>query len=86
MGVPSIRCNTFVGRISYLEELEQRYCLTSGFFPYKEEPIYNKIQQLLSDKNLESKYQTYKKKMLHDKIDLNQWMIKLFENSLTKVQ
>ena len=81
LGVPSIRCNTFVGRISYLEELEQRYFLTSGFLPYKDDQIYNKVDQLLSEKDLENRYQDYRKIMLKDKSDLNQWMIKLFEDS-----
>ena len=33
LGTPAIRCNTFVGRLSYLEELEHKYELTYGFLP-----------------------------------------------------
>lgn len=33
LGVPSLRCNTFVGAISYLEELEHVHGLTRGFQP-----------------------------------------------------
>ena len=33
LGVPSLRCNSFAGRISYLEEEEHHYDLTFGFRP-----------------------------------------------------
>ena len=33
LGVPSFRCNSFVGRISCLEHLEQEFGLTRGFLP-----------------------------------------------------
>ncbi len=31
LGIPSLRCNDFVGKISYLEEEEKKYHLTYGF-------------------------------------------------------
>ena len=33
LGTPAIRCNSFVNRISYLEEEENTYELTFGFKP-----------------------------------------------------
>ena len=40
LGTPSIRCNTFVGRIHYLEEEEHRYGLTYGFRPEESERMF----------------------------------------------
>ena len=81
LGVPSIRCNSFVGSISYLEELENKYELTYGFKPNDEDAIINKINQLLSDITMLDKWKKRREIMLSEKIDFNDWMINYF-NSL----
>ena len=84
LGVPSIRINTFVGRISYLEELENNYNLGSGFLPNQlnEKEIISTIQKLISDSNTENLWNLKKQKMLSEKCDLNQWMIEYFEKEI----
>ena len=79
LGVPAIRCNTFVGRISYLEELEHKYGLTYGFLPQEEGQMFNKVVQLLDQGNLRVKWQTKREKMLADKIDLTPWLVDFVE-------
>jgi predicted glycosyltransferase len=79
LGVPSFRINSFVGRISYLEELENEYNLGFGILPDKENEILSKIKETLSTEKLEELWSLKKRKMLEDKIDLNQWMIDYFE-------
>jgi len=74
MGVPAIRCNTFVGRISYLEELEHRYGLTFGFRPEHFENALAKIKALLEMENLKEKWQGKRAKMLAEKVDLAKWI------------
>ncbi|MFH1000132.1 MAG: DUF354 domain-containing protein, partial [Bacteroidota bacterium] len=46
LGTPSIRINTFVGKISYLEELENHYQLGYGFLPYDEKEILKRVGEL----------------------------------------
>ena len=46
LGTPAIRCNSFVGRISYLEEEEHKYGLTFGFTPDKFDNLIIKIKEL----------------------------------------
>jgi predicted glycosyltransferase len=82
LGVPSIRCNSFVGRIFYLEELEHQYHLTYGFLPEQEKEILRKIKDILTTANLEQKFSYYRSNMLNDKINLTQWMINLFEKAI----
>ena len=53
LGVPSLRINTFVGKISYLEELEYVYGLTFGFLPEQELAFLSKLNELIKTKNLE---------------------------------
>jgi predicted glycosyltransferase len=80
LGVPSIRYNSFVGRISYLEELEKKYHLTFGFRPGEEESVERKVKELLNNKKLYEVFYNNKNRMLKDKLDLNKWMIELFSS------
>ena len=79
LGVPSIRCNTFVGRISVLEELERTYGLTFGFLPEQEAELYAKMVELLGRENLREEWQERRSEMLKDKVDLTQWMLDLLD-------
>jgi uncharacterized protein len=80
LGVPSVRINTFVGRISYLEELEKKYELTFGFLPNDFENALNKIQTLVNQKYRSLIFQKRRKKMLTEKIDLTAFIVWLIEN------
>ncbi len=83
LGIPAIRYNSFVGRISCLEELEHQYGLTYGFLPNRdEEKMLSKIKELLLIENLAIIWAKKRAKMLKDKIDLNQWMIAYFEKEI----
>jgi len=86
LGTPAIRYNSFVGRISYLEELEHKYQLTYGFKPGQEKEMFSKIKELLSLEDLDSIWQRRRRQMLSEKVDLNQWMINFFENINNKLQ
>jgi hypothetical protein len=80
LGTPAIRCNTFVRRISYLEELEHKYGLTYGFLPPDEERMFDKIMELLSTEDLKKIWQEKRSRLFQDKIDLTCWMVDFIEN------
>ena len=80
MGTPAIRCNTFVGRIHYLEEEEHKYGLTYGFRPEQSEAMFAKIDELLSMPNLKEEWQSRRQKMLSEKIDYAQFLTWFIEN------
>lgn len=80
LGTPAFRCNDFVGKISVMEEKEIKYGLSFNYPPLKYDAMIEKIQQLLSTKNLKSEFLAKKNKMLEDKIDLSAFMIWFFEN------
>lgn len=84
LGTPAIRYNSFVGRISYLEELEHKYGLTYGFKPGQEGEMINKIKELVNDNDLKAKWNERREIMLSEKCDLNQWMIDYFEREINK--
>lgn len=71
LGIPFLRCNDFVGRISYLEELESKYQLGYGFKPNEGALLLRKLAKLLENQDLQVEYQEKRKKMLSEKIDLS---------------
>lgn len=80
LGTPYIRYNDFVGRISYLEDLEQNYNLGYGIKIKDKDLLFKKVNELLSIEDIEMVWQQKRRKMLADKIDLTAYMIWLFEN------
>lgn len=80
LGTPAIRCNTFVGRIHYLDEEEHKFGLTYGFRPEQSEEMFQKIEELLSMTNLKEEWQKRRQKMLSEKIDYTQFLTWFIEN------
>lgn len=80
LGTPSVRCNSFVGRIAYLEEQEHTYGLTYGFKPNETDKMFIKIEELLKLNNLKEEWQKRRQKMLADKIDVTAFLVWFVEN------
>jgi len=70
LGVPSVRYNSLVGRISSMQELEYKYDLSYGFTPGHEEDMLKKLQYLLNKKNLQEECNRNREKLLKDKEDM----------------
>jgi predicted glycosyltransferase len=88
LGVPSVRINSFVGRISVLEELENKYHLTFGFKPKCFDEALNKIKELIISKDTKGKFKKKRTHLIDDKIDLTAfflWFIENYPKSITKV-
>jgi len=86
LGTPAIRSNSFVGRISYLEEQEQKYGLTYGFKPYEFEKMLSKIDELLNMPYLKEEWQKRRERMLDDKIDVTAFLVWFVENYPNSVE
>lgn len=86
LGTPAIRCNTFVGRIHYLEEEEHRYGLTYGFLPDQNENMFAKIEELLScsPEQLKKEWAQRRSLLLKDKIDYTAFLLNYIENDRWK--
>jgi uncharacterized protein len=86
LGVPFVRFNDFVGRLSYLNELENKYILGFGHITSDAEGMYKSIQKLLDMENRKEVFQTRRSKMLADKInyaDFQTWFIENYPESVT---
>lgn len=80
LGVPSLRCNSFARRISYLEEEEKKYGLTYSFLPEEFNKFKIKLTQLLEMSDLREEWQKRRNIMLKDKIDVTGFMVWFVEN------
>ena len=80
LGTPAIRNNSFVGKISYLEEEEHKYGLTYGFTPDRADEMIRKLDTLSEMPNLKEEWQKRRKRMLADKIDVTAFLVWFVEN------
>jgi hypothetical protein len=79
LGVPSLRCNTFAGRLSSLEEEEQKYGLTYAFRPDDFDRLVEKLKELLDMPGLKEVWQARRKAMLEEKTDVTSFLVWLAE-------
>ena len=86
MGVPSLRCNTFAGLLSSLEEEEKKYGLTYAFTPDDFERLLDKIRELLANPGLRTEWQAKRKAMLAEKIDVTSFLVWLAEGCPESVE
>lgn len=83
LGTPSVRCNTFKGKISYLTELERDFELTFAFHPKEEDNFINFIETLLSMENLREVWGKRRRVMLDTVEDVNEKIL-FFLDSINK--
>lgn len=89
LGVPFLRFNDFVGKLGYLDELENKYRLGFGVRPNEVELLFNKINELLNNKNLKYIFEERRQKMLSEKIrvtDFITWFLADFPKSFQILQ
>ncbi len=80
LGTPAFRCNSFAGRISYLNEEEYKYGLTFGFKPAEFEFMIRVIRQYLNVANLKEIWALKREKLLSDKIDVTSFLVDIISN------
>ena len=80
LGTPSIRFSDFKGRISVLEELEEKYQLTFGIKTDAPEKLKEKTAELLRMSDVRATFQQRRQKMLSEKIDVAAFLTKFIED------
>ncbi len=86
LGTPAIKCNSFAGRLSVPNELENKYHLCYSFLPQQFDLMLEKINELIYYPNLKKEWQNRKERMLQDKIDVTafwSWFIDNYPNSIS---
>lgn len=92
LGTPAIRYNDFVGELSYLEDLEKNYQLTTGVLTKNKEKLFDTVEKYLSDKDLKKEWSVKRQKMLDQKSDFSKclhWLLSCSPrdlNSMKKIE
>ncbi len=77
LATPSIRCNTFVGRLSVIENL-QNHGLTRGFLPKDFDKLLECLDEWLANDKIKEQWQQKRDEFVNRSVDLTEWMLKLF--------
>ena len=81
LGTPALRLNDFVGRISYLAELEA-YGLAFGFHPGDESSLLNLLGAVLGGQRPRARFHEARARFLSDMVDPLPWFIDLLLSRL----
>lgn len=81
LGVPNIRFSDDVGRLGYLNELENKYELSVGISPDNTYALFSKVERWIGklDKITE-KFRARRVQMLRDKIDVTAFFVWFLDN------
>ena len=80
LGTPFIRYNDFVGKIQYLNELENKYKMGWGVKTDEPERIFEIVEELFQNKNFKEHWMAKRNSLFDQKIDLNALTIWILEN------
>jgi hypothetical protein len=80
MGVPSVKCNTFAGRLSVPNELENSYGLCYSYHPNDFDLFIEKINDLLKRSDLRQDWGRKKNVFVNDHIDPVEFAVNFIEN------
>jgi predicted glycosyltransferase len=79
LGTPALRCNTLVGEISYLADLENNFGMAFGYKPEQFEQMLQKAEQLLQQPDLKSRWQEKRRAFLSERIDTTAFLVDFIE-------
>lgn len=82
LGVPALKCNTFAGRLSVPNELEQKYDLCYAYQPDDFDKLVARLEQLLAKDPdvLRKEWQEKRRRFLDDHIDVTAFFTWFIEN------
>ena len=83
LGVPALKCNTFAGRLSVPNMLENKYGLCYAYQPQQFDEMYHHIEQLLAKdtEELRNEWHAKQQRMIYDMIDPTDFFVNYIENN-----
>ena len=76
LGVPAFRCNTFVGKCSVIQELEEKYQLVQSFHPDQFEAMVLVVQEVLQRSERATIWEDRRKTLLSETVNVSDWIYK----------
>lgn len=80
LGVPALKCNTFAGKLSVPNEIEEKYGLCYAHQPSDFDKFYEHVKRLLENPNTKQEWNDKRERFLADKIDVTAFFTWLIEN------
>lgn len=80
MGVPSLKCNTFAGKLSVPNDIESTYQLCYSYLPEDFDNFYCHIENLLKAPDSKSEWMKRRNKFLEEKINSTDFFVWYIEN------
>lgn len=82
LGVPALKCNTFAGRLSVPNMLEEKYGLCYAYTPDRFDDLYRHTEKLLQTEPsaLRNEWQEKRGRMLHDMTDPTEFFVNCIEH------
>ncbi len=84
LGVPAVKCNTFAGKLSVPNELENKYGLCYSYQPDDFERFFQRIKSLVESPDTQKEWKEKRNHFLRDKIDVTaffSWFIESYPDS-----
>ena len=82
LGTPSLKCNSFAGRLAIPNELERRYKLCKSFTPTQGLALVEEVRSLLQKSDLKGVMQNRLRHLYRDKSDVTSFMVDLVTSFL----
>lgn len=80
LGTPALKCNTFAGKLSVPNEMENKWKLCFSYHPEDFNKMLIKIEELLEIKDLKSEWSRRLQQFIQHKIDLTPFLVWFVEN------
>ena len=80
LGVPALKFNSFAGKLSIPNELEDRYGLCYAYGPDSFEEYISKVKDILAKENIKDIWKRKKEVLLNEKINTTDFLVWFVEN------
>ena len=80
LGTPSLRFNDFVGKLGYLEELQDKYKLTFGIPTNQPNRLIEMVKKIVENTDSRKEWEVRRTYMLKETIDVSAFWTDFFEN------
>ncbi|GAT61758.1 DUF354 domain-containing protein [Paludibacter jiangxiensis] len=80
LGTPAFRCNSLVGELSCIEDLEHNFGLAFGYKPEEFENMLDDIKKILNNPNSKAEWQAKRAEFLKNRIDTTIFLVNFIEN------
>lgn len=80
LGTPALKLNTFAGKLSVPNELENKYALCYSFLPSQRDAFFDKVNEIIENKNIKKQWSVKLNVFFKDKIDVTAFYVSFIEN------